>query len=160
MNLLDVKTFLVPRQIADASVTTMQAAGRQGAEAFLAWPGKFEDDGQTFRFSRAVFPAQTAYRTTSGLLVKIDGQALFELNRGCHQQGEIVGGQIHSHPTGAYHSEADDALALVRLQGGLSIVVPDFARAGLTGADRWSVHQLDAEGRWGRPTEGVRMEWA
>jgi len=35
--------------------------------------------------------------------------------------------QIHSHPREAFHSIADDQWAIVRREGALSIVVPDFA---------------------------------
>jgi proteasome lid subunit RPN8/RPN11 len=160
VNLTDVELFVVPREVAKPSVDAMQAAGRNGAEAFVAWTGVFEDEGRAFRFRHAVVPRQSAHRTRHGLLVTIDGQALFELNRDCHQRGEILGAQIHSHPTDAYHSGADDELAFVRLPGGLSIVVPDFARGGLGRADGWSFHQLDEDGQWGGPRKGLRVEWA
>jgi hypothetical protein len=41
--------------------------------------------------------------------------------------------QVHSHPTEAYHSETDDTYPIVTVRGGLSLVVPDFGRAGLLG---------------------------
>ena len=41
--------------------------------------------------------------------------------------GEKVLAQLHTHPRRAYHSCADDRLALPRHTGAISIVVPDFA---------------------------------
>jgi hypothetical protein len=34
---------------------------------------------------------------------------------------------VHSHPAKAFHSRADDEWAIVRHEGALSLVVPDFA---------------------------------
>lgn len=62
----------------------------------------------------------------------------------------VLAAQVHSHPNEAFHSRADDKWAIVRHEGALSIVVPNFA-AGvdarnflnmaavfrLTGDDRW-----------------------
>lgn len=42
--------------------------------------------------------------------------------------GLQIVGQIHSHPTLAYHSEGDDAGAQIRFDGYVSIVVPNYGR--------------------------------
>ncbi len=146
MNLLDIERFEVPASIAEASLEVIRGAAAQQMEAFVAWAGNRH--GQTFVFSGAIAPRQTAHRTASGLLVTIDGEALFELNRACHQRGEVLAGQIHAHPGRAYHSQADDQLAFVTILGGLSIVVPDFARGGLADAARWAVFQRFEDGSW------------
>jgi proteasome lid subunit RPN8/RPN11 len=39
----------------------------------------------------------------------------------------MVAAQVHSHPGEAFHSYADDRWAIVRHEGALSLVVPDFA---------------------------------
>jgi hypothetical protein len=98
-------------------------------------------------FRRALIPRQTCHHTPDGLLVTVSGDAIFELNRDCFEAGELLAGQIHAHPGAAYHSGADDELALVRLPGGLSIVVPDFARAPLRPRS-WSVYRLGRDGSW------------
>jgi hypothetical protein len=38
---------------------------------------------------------------------------------------------VHAHPTDAFHSPTDDTYPIVTTVGGLSIVVPDFARRGV-----------------------------
>jgi len=45
-----------------------------------------------------------------------------------HKHGWNLIAQVHSHPGEAYHSDTDDDLAVINQLGGLSIVVPDFAR--------------------------------
>lgn len=146
MNLLDIKTFVVPSELASGSVTIMQRAAREGNEIFIALAGRRE--GDRFIFRRGIVPRQTCHHTSRGLLVTIDGDALFELNRDAHSQNELLAGQIHAHPDSAYHSQADDELALVTVAGGLSLVVPDFARGGLDGVSRWACFQLQPDAAW------------
>lgn len=156
-DLLAARRFALPRTLAEACVTAMIERGEEGAELFVALAATIENDGARVRFCRGVIPRQTAYTTPHGLLVKIDGDALYELNRDCRDRGDVVAGQIHSHPDSAYHSAADDELAIVQLPGGLSIVVPHFGRRGLAAASTWSVHQLTPAGDWERPRDGVEV---
>jgi hypothetical protein len=146
MNLLGISTFVLPVPIVEAALDAIRAAARTHDEAFVALTGVA--DGTTFAFRRAVVPRQTAHKTRHGLLVTMDGDSLFELNRDCDRHGDVLAGQIHGHPDTAYHSAADDELALVGILGGLSIVVPQFARQGLEGVSRWACYQRRPGGRW------------
>jgi hypothetical protein len=146
VNLLGIRQFLIPRAVAEASLEVIHDAARHKDEAFVAWAGVVE--GEALRFRRAIVPRQTAHKTPQGLLVTIDGQSLFDLGRKCHAHGELLAGQIHGHPDSAYHSHADDDLAIVTIAGGISIVVPDFAAGGLGGVGGWACFQLQADGTW------------
>src|SRR3712207_1787505 len=117
--LLSTRRFVIPVAIVEESLAAIVAAAARSDRAFVVWAGRA--DGDTFTFSRAIEPRQTAHETPEGLLVTVDGQTLFELNRDCHQRGELLAGQIHAHPGHAYHSESDDQLAIVAVPGGLSI---------------------------------------
>jgi hypothetical protein len=58
--------------------------------------------------------------------------------------------QVHSHPGRAFHSRADDLWAVVRHEGGLSIVVPAFA-SGISATNftaKSAVFRLSREDRW------------
>ena len=62
----------------------------------------------------------------------------------------MIAAQVHSHPYQAFHSEADDAWAIVRHVRALSLVVPDFA-LGTTPASFFAdtkVFQLTASNQW------------
>lgn len=157
VDLLAARRFDLPCTLAEACVGAMVEHGEEGAELFVALAATIDDDGATVRFGRGIIPRQTAYTTPHGLLVKIDGDALYELNRDCREHGDAVAGQIHSHPDRAYHSGADDDLAIVQLPGGLSIVVPYFGRGGVDAAPTWSVHQLTPAGEWEAPRDGVEV---
>ena len=143
MNLLHIRDFVIPVPVAEESVAQIQEAAAHGDERFVVWAGVYE--GETFEFQRAIVPAQTAHSMADGLLVTVDADALFELNRDCYARHELLAGQIHAHPRGAYHSGADDELAIVAIPGGISIVIPDFARAGLSGVSSWHCFQLKRE---------------
>jgi hypothetical protein len=90
-------------------------------------------------------PKQTSYRLDTGLCVRVDGDELHRLNRWLFDAGEILGVQVHSHPTDAYHSETDDTYPMVTLLGGLSIVVADFGRDGIAGSST-AGYRLSREG--------------
>ena len=148
--------FLLPRTLAEDCLAALRERGRRSAELFIALTAVVEVGGAV-RFRRAVIPRQTCHATPRGLLVTIEGDALFELNRDCYAHGELLAGQIHAHPDRAFHSGADDALALLKLPGALSIVVPNFAAGALAPA-RWSVHRLGADGTWGPLPHTTRLE--
>jgi hypothetical protein len=146
--LLGVREFEIPGQLIDETLNRLSEAGRHGHEAFVVWGGRLEQGGNRLRFTIAVSPPQTPISTDEGLLVVVDGSALFEVNRTMYKNGAILAGQVHSHPTEAYHSDTDDHFPLVTLVGALSLVIPDFARGGLASYERWAWYRLASYGKW------------
>lgn len=62
----------------------------------------------------------------------------------------MIACQVHSHPDLAFHSRADDARAIVRHEGALSLVVPHFGlRSDIqTFVSDAAVFELTAGKRW------------
>ncbi|MEZ0579253.1 hypothetical protein [Nocardioides sp. MH1] len=147
MNLNRVCDLRIPNTVLDPTLDFLRAAGQGGYEGFVVWGGRLLDD-TTLAFTSCYVPKQTAHKTASGLLVTVDGEALFNMNRAFYNQGEVAAGQVHSHPTDAYHSETDDHFPLVTLAGALSLVIPDFATHGREAIDRWAWYRLVGEGVW------------
>jgi hypothetical protein len=143
-----VAEFVVPLELVDQTLEPLQEAGDHGYEAFVLWGGILADDGARLDFASAFFPAQTTSRGEEGLLVVVDGDALFRANRAFYERGHILAGQVHSHPTDAYHSSTDDDYPLMTLIGGLSAVVPDFGAAGRDGLAEWAWYRLVDTGEW------------
>jgi proteasome lid subunit RPN8/RPN11 len=81
-------------------------------------------------------------------MVVVDGSALFDVNKTAFERGEIVAGQVHTHPSAAYHSELDDTYPLATLLGSLSVVIPDFARHAPRDIDAWAWYRLVGTGSW------------
>lgn len=155
--LLRVRTFVIPAPIVTRTLEFLREVGKAGREGFVLWAGAF--DGETrFRFTSMIVPEQRAMATESGLLVAVDGEALFEVNKGVHSRSEILGAQIHSHPTDAYHSSTDDAYPLVTLVGALSVVVPHFARNAPADMDSWAWYRLSRKARWEPATKNTQVE--
>ena len=123
--------FIVPQGVCDESDRLLREAGRDGNERFVLWSGIVRDELLLVRTLHA--PRQTAYRLSSGLCVRVEADELHRLNLWLYEHGERLAVQVHSHPTEAFHSDTDDAYPMVTTRGGLSLVVPDFARYGVRG---------------------------
>lgn len=158
MTLAEVVEFVVPLELVDQTLGPLQKAGRRGYEAFVLWGGRFAADAR-FEFVSAYFPEQTTSRGEEGLLVYVEGEALFRVNRAFYEQGLVLGGQVHSHPTDAYHSETDDTFPLVTLVGALSAVVPDFGDGGRERLPDWAWYRLVAAGDWVTAGDETRIEF-
>jgi hypothetical protein len=143
MSLDHVGRLLVPVEALKRTENSLRAAGREGFELFVLWSGTPE--GDAFCVKTPHVPRQTAYRSRRGLLVRIEGDALHELNRWLYEHGETLGAQVHAHPSDAYHSETDDSYPIVTVLGGFSIVAADFARRGLLCEDT-AVYRLTPNG--------------
>jgi hypothetical protein len=153
-----VTTFRIPRLALTDTLAVLRDAGREGHEAFVVWGGTISDDQTAVTFGTVMAPPQTAHKTRDGLLVTVDGNALFAINRAMYSRGEILAGQVHSHPTDAYHSGTDDHYPLVTLAGALSVVVPDFAAHAPDDIGSWAWYRLVAAGEWARLTRADRVE--
>jgi hypothetical protein len=147
MSLENVKEFRLSITLIEQTLEPLEKAGRAGNEAFVLWGGKASGP-ETFEFTHGYLPKQTATRSPRGLLVVVEGRELFRVNREFYKQGLTLAGQIHSHPTDAYHSDTDDAYPLITLKGGLSGVVPDFGRGGQRRLRDWAWYRLAGPGDW------------
>lgn len=123
----------------------MQKFGVHGWELLVLWIGNVHDDG-TAEVLHAYIPRQNPVKSEEGVGYFVTGETLFELNRDLSTTGLRLIAQVHSHPTQAYHSEADDKYAIVTREGGLSLVVPDFGRA-LAHPSGWAIYRLHS-GEW------------
>lgn len=153
-----VREFRIDTDRMLQTLEVLRDAGRRGFEAFVVWGGRVSVDGQQLVFDSVITPAQTAHKTTRGLLVTVDGKALFDVNRTLYGRGELLAAQIHSHPADAYHSDTDDHNPLVTLTGALSLVIPDFARRAPDDIDRWAWYRLIGTGKWQPLTAIDRVE--
>lgn len=118
--------------------------GCQGCEGLVLWLGEIINDSAIVK--EIIIPPQTSIKSEQGVGYLVSGDTLFTLNRYLHNTGLRLIAQIHSHPSHAYHSEADDLLAVATKEGSFSLVVPDFAR-GPADLNHWAVYQLRG-GRW------------
>jgi hypothetical protein len=142
-----VREFRIPSTLLDKTLAVLADAGNRNAEAFVLWGGSLVAQ-HVFKFTIAIKPAQTSASTFHGLLVNVDGDALFAVNKELYHAGSTLGGQVHSHPTDAFHSETDDHYPLVTLTGALSLVVPYFAVDARKRMTEWAWYRLAGYGKW------------
>lgn len=142
-NLTAVQTFHVPSRVVEATDLALREAGAQRAERFVLWTGRVDDN--EFHADAAYIPDQTAHTLPDGLCVSVHGDELHKLNRWLYQNDQTLAVQVHSHPSRAFHSETDSTYPIVTQRGGLSIVVPDFARLGVAGPGV-ATYRLDDHG--------------
>ena len=150
-----IRAFVVPADLCDATDRRLREAGLDGNERFILWSGVVRDDRLLVRTSHC--PKQTVYRFAGGLCVRVEADELHRLNVWLYENSERLAIQVHSHPTEAFHSETDDAYPMVTTIGGLSLVVPDFARNGVRGPGV-ALYRLSTAG-WQRlsPTDARRV---
>ncbi|WP_263379547.1 Mov34/MPN/PAD-1 family protein [Granulicella paludicola] len=142
--LADIEEVTVARDVVAATLETLQAYGKHGFEGLVLWLG--EVSGRTAFVTRALVPDQEPTKSEDGVGYFVDGETLFRLNRVLASSGLRLLAQVHSHPTNAYHSEADDRYAIVTAEGGLSLVVPNFGKAPFEPC-AWAVYRLSG-GQW------------
>lgn len=154
IGLTDVREFCVPRIIVARSMEFLAAVGKTHNEALVLWVGTL--DGASAKVADVVVPRQMPLQTRSGIGVYVGSDTLHELSVWLHQHGLRLLAQMHSHGEDAYHSDTDDHHSIITTRGGISIVVPHFAR-GSFGFGHCSVHRLQLDG-WHDLTENEARE--
>ena len=143
MRLDDVRRFDIAEVFVADTDGALREAGAEGYERFVLWSGTIT--GEIARIQAIHVPEQTAFKTDTGLLVRVDGDALHKLNSWLYENGETLLAQVHAHPTEAYHSETDDAYPIVTALGSLSVVAAHFGRYGSLGTGS-ALYRLTPDG--------------
>ena len=145
---LEVSTFVISTELAEFGHNFLRQLGLQGFEGLILWAGRFRDeDPRIFDVLEVFAPKQRGIRGPNGVGLTVDGDELFRMNADLYRRRLLLAGQVHSHPTEAYHSSTDDQYATVTIPGGLSLVVPDFASRPFE-VSSTAVYRLAVEGEW------------
>lgn len=142
---LHINKVIMPLDCIKKAYEHMRRAGQVYVEGVALFAGK--EQGSIFTITETIIPEQEALRLEEGLLYLVDGDELHRINVWLYEHGLSIMVQIHSHPRDAYHSATDDTYPIVATVGGLSIVVPDFARGPIE-IDTWAVYRLMPNGDW------------
>lgn len=142
---LDIQSINLSKKCAQQAIDALYDAGRRHVEGVALFAGT--RNGEVFNISRTIIPEQSAGDVEGGLLYVVKGDELHRISLELFDSGLQLIAQIHSHPGVAYHSETDDAYPIVTVVGGISIVVPNFARGGIN-LKEWAVYQLSINNQW------------
>jgi hypothetical protein len=111
----------VPVHIARKTLDTLRESGARGVEGVALWLAR-PANGEI-----AVAQVYTPEHEADLDYFHIPPQAMSGLLRHLGETNTFIAAQVHSHPYDAFHSRADDKWAIVRHEGALSLVVPNFA---------------------------------
>ena len=123
----------------------LRKAGLKGYEAVVLFAGTPEEN--SFFIKKLYIPFQTSYKGPEGLMFRVDQKELLILDDWLYDNNLSLFCQMHTHPGEAYHSIADDRNCIVTTTGGISIVIPDFARAPID-PTIWAVYRLVHKAGW------------
>ena len=150
----DVKTITLSDSVLAETNETLRSYGKRGFEGFVLWFGSIEN--REAHVERVYVPTQNSIRGEDGVGYLVSNDTLFELNKFLSETGLRMIAQVHSHPGRAYHSSTDDRYAIVTAEGGLSLVVPNFA-SGPVDIERWAIYRLNL-GTWKKMRSGDVQE--
>lgn len=111
----------VPVRMARKTLDILRKSGTRGVEGVTLWLARRTDT------EIAVAEVYTPEHEADSDYFHIPRHAMSALLRHLGETETFIAAQVHSHPCEAFHSLADDKWAIVRHEGALSLVVPDFA---------------------------------
>jgi hypothetical protein len=133
-----------PSAVVRATIDALRESGSRGHEGIVLWLGERQSD--RVEIVLAYVPEHSARHD----MFHIPASGMKKLQAHLRAHRWMIGAQVHSHPSLAFHSRADDDWAIVRHVGALSIVAPYFARDLTTGSflNDCATYELDAANRW------------
>ena len=140
--LRDLLTYVVPQDILIESSEALRSLSSGRREAVVLWTGTH--CGERALVKRVVVPDQRS----SAVHFDVPLPERLRIARKLVSWGEKLLVQLHTHPGGAFHSPADDRLALPRHTGAISIVVADFAATWDGNLQEVSVNRHLGGGVW------------
>ena len=139
---VDRLTYAVPKRILQSSAHELRSLSGGVRESVLLWIGTERPDKALVR--RILVPQQIA----SPMHFKVPLDERVRIIRELGNSSQKVLAQLHTHPGKAFHSFADDRLALPRHTGAISIVIADFAADWDGDLQKASVNYHLGEGVW------------
>jgi len=139
------------KELVANTLAFLKDAGRRHNECVVLWLGR--PSGNQINIVECYRPHQIAKFD----LFRIPPEGMTALQAKLRAGRLMVAAQVHSHPNVAFHSEADNAWAIVRHEGALSLVVPDFATHTEVGhfLDDTKVFQFSSGALWDEVPKSV-----
>lgn len=119
----------------------MRRAGRERREGWVLWAGNMAN-AETFVVTRPIFPKQES----SAVHVIVERDEIERINDELATTREVLGVQLHTHPSEAFHTTIDAEYPLITKVGALSVVVPDYATAPLGDLSHCAVYRYEEKG--------------
>ena len=134
--------YIVLRSILRESAATLRSLSGGMRESVILWIGVADD--RNAQVSGITVPKQ--FTSAKHFEVPLDER--LRLTQWLAYSGAKLLVQLHTHPRKAFHSLADDRLALPRHTGALSIVIPNFGVKWYGNLEETSVNRHLGGGVW------------
>lgn len=116
-----MKALNISTQILAETIKHLNLRGSAKAERVVLWLGTESAD------QSAIAEVFVPIQETGAYRFVIPPEGMREILQHLRATSSKIIAQVHSHPQEAFHSVVDDAEALVRHEGALSLVLPRFA---------------------------------
>ena len=126
----------------------VRRVGQGRKEAAVLWQGRILTNTEA-EVIKLIVPKQVAGPAHFNISLEERLRIIDEIN----EVGEFILVQIHTHPKEAFHSEADDRLAVTKHLHAISIVVPHFGKRWSGSLAEASVHLNLGGGVWRKLTD-------
>jgi hypothetical protein len=142
-------SLTIPAKILEQTLEELRLVGLSQREGFVLWLG----DRTRNRIKEMYVPEYESGKSFYRITEKGNTSLFSHLK----QNKLYVLAQIHTHPFEAFHSLADDKMATVAHVGGLSFVLPDFARQATLKnfSELVKTYQLSKLGKWESSNQNV-----
>jgi hypothetical protein len=138
-----LRRYRLPRGILEQSVRALREKGEGVREAVILWQGRVLS-ATTAEITRLHVPEQDTGSHHFDVPLQERLRILTEIS----QAREFILVQLHTHPEEAFHSKADDRMAITKHTGAISVVVPDFGLRWTGDFAQTSVHMHLGGARW------------
>ena len=139
-----IRPLICKLDIIDETLAEVWRGGAKNCEALVLWLG--QRSGDVTKVVEAYVPDYEARRDQ----FHVRPDSMRAIMTHLRTTRTHICAQVHSHPGQAFHSHVDDEWAIVRHQGAISLVVPNFG-SGLGTAgflDVVAAFALSATDRW------------
>ena len=116
-----LRRYRVPTRLLADSAQTLRQLGGAVKEAVILWQGRVVTQSEA-EITKIIVPHQV----TGPLHFNVPLEERLRIVEQVTADRQFVLIQLHTHPFEAFHSKADDVLAITKHTGALSIVIPNF----------------------------------
>ncbi len=146
--------YKVSLAVLRSTAKALRRVGQGREEAAVLWQGRILSNTEA-EVTKLIVPKQIAGPAHFNISVEERLRIIDELNK----VGEFILIQLHTHPKEAFHSEADDRLAVTKHLHAISIVVPHFGNHWSGALAEASLHLNLGGGLWRKLTEAEVLQF-
>jgi hypothetical protein len=138
-----LQRYQVPASVLTETVQALRRTGGGVKEAVALWQGRAVNETVAV-ITKLHVPKQITGPLHFNVPLPERLRLLGEVSRA----GEFILCQLHTHPREAFHSKADDDMAITKHTGAISIVIPVFGMNWSGSFQETSVHVHLGAGKW------------